>query len=79
MAFGLDDLVESSLGLGIVGVGAILLAPTILPVAGRILRPVIKETVKGAMVVYRSAAEGVSDMVSEASAEARAPTGGTGG
>jgi hypothetical protein len=34
------------------GAGVILLAPVVAPVAGRVLKPVIKTTIKGALIAY---------------------------
>ena len=70
----LDDIFGSTLGTGvIVGVGAVLLAPTLLPKAGRIIRPVVKEAVKGGIVLYEGISNGISDIVAEATSEVETP------
>jgi hypothetical protein len=55
-----------------VGLGAMFLAPSVLPAAGRILRPVIKAGIKGGMIVYDEVAklgEAAGDLFTEAHGE----------
>jgi hypothetical protein len=55
------------------GVGAILLAPTLFPVIGRIVRPVAKGVIKTGMALYRetyaTVAEATGDIIAEARSE----------
>lgn len=65
------------LGTGVVvGIGALLLAPVIIPALGAVIRPMARAAIKGGlMVVERTrelaaeAAETISDMKAEAEAE----------
>ncbi len=43
------------------GLGALLLAPKVLPAVGRILRPVTKEVIKAGIMAYDEARATVSD------------------
>lgn len=69
----LEDVLEGGAGPVALGVGAILLAPSVLPVMGRILRPIAKGVIKTGLAVYQetyaSLAEATSDLVAEARAE----------
>jgi hypothetical protein len=72
-----EDFFKSSGVTGIaVGVGALLLAPTVIPAVGRVLRPAVKAAIKGGMVLYRETiaeiGEAASDLVAEARAELEA-------
>ena len=65
----LDDMLRGNLlvGLGL-GLGAVLL----VPVAGQVLRPAVKELIKGGMLAYQSLAEFAeiaTDIVAEAQHE----------
>ena len=59
-----------------VGLGALLLAPTVIPAIGRVLRPAVKVAIKGGMVFYRETiaeiGEAAGDLVAEARAELEA-------
>ena len=72
----LKDMLGEGAGPVALGVGAILLAPTLFPVAGRILRPVAKGAIKSGLWLYREAfatvAESASDLVAEARSELEA-------
>jgi hypothetical protein len=77
----LEDMFSGNAVTGIaVGVGALLLGPTLLPAVGRALRPVAKAAIKGGMVLYRETfaeiGEFTSDLVAEARAELEAGQGG---
>ena len=54
-----EDMFKGNVGTGVAVAGAMLLAPTVMPVVGRILRPVAKAVIKTGMVPYREAMEGV--------------------
>lgn len=70
----LDDIFGSTLGIGVIGIGAIVLAPNLLPQAGRILRPVVKQAIKGGMVLYDDVSTGISEIVAEATNEIETPS-----
>jgi len=73
----LRDVVGEGAGPVAIGVGAILLAPTLLPLAGRVLRPLAKGAIKVGLTLYRETyprlAEATGDLVAEARAELEAP------
>ncbi|WP_447983491.1 DUF5132 domain-containing protein [Nitrospira sp. Nam74] len=71
-----EDLPKSWFSSSIVAVGAILMAPTVIPALGSALRPLAKVLVKNGITVYDSAkeliaeaGEELNDMVAEARAE----------
>ncbi|MGJ0392240.1 MAG: DUF5132 domain-containing protein [Methylocystis sp.] len=70
----LEDVVKGE-GAGplVLGVGAIMLAPTLLPALGRVLRPVAKGIIKTGMSVYENTfatmREATGDLIAEARAE----------
>ena len=73
-----EDLfkLEGAAGPVALGVGALLLVPTVLPVVGRIFRPIAKELIKTGISAYdevhgtvSGAYETASDLVAEARAE----------
>jgi hypothetical protein len=66
-----EDMFKGNVGTGVAVAGAMLLAPTVMPVVGRILRPVAKAVIKTGMVAYREAMEGVGDVTGDLIAEAR--------
>jgi hypothetical protein len=77
----LEDMFSGNAATGIViGLGAVLLGPTVLPAVGRALRPAAKAVIKGGMVLYRETfaemGEFASDIVAEARAELEAGEGG---
>jgi cobalamin biosynthesis Co2+ chelatase CbiK len=68
-----EDVVE---GLGIPGIAAVVLLPVVVPVAGKVLKPVAKATIKGGIVLYQKGkgilaevGEGLEDIIAEAMAE----------
>jgi hypothetical protein len=75
-------LVENGLraGTGVaVGIGAIILAPMILPLVSAVVKPVLVAGIKGGMMLYRKtseilaeASETIEDLVVEAKAEVMA-------
>ncbi len=70
----LEDMFKGSTATGLaVGIGALFLAPTVLPVIGRVLRPAAKAALKSGMVFYRETiaelGEAAGDLVAEARAE----------
>jgi hypothetical protein len=68
----LEDVFKGGTVTGLaVGVGALLLAPTVLPAVGRVVRPAVKAAIKGGMVFYRETVAEVGEMASDLLAEAR--------
>ncbi len=72
----LDDVVKFGMPAVLVGVGAVLVAPLVLPAVGEVVRPVAKGAVKGYLALADSAKEWFaeaneqwSDLVAEAKAE----------
>jgi hypothetical protein len=71
------DFLKGNLLTGLlVGVGAILLAPVVVPVLREIIRPAAKALIKGGVVIYEQgrvavaeAGEMAEDMVAEARSE----------
>lgn len=69
-----EDLMKAE-GAGplVLGVGALMLAPTLLPAVGRILRPIVKGVIKTGMTVYdetySTMKEATTDLIEEARAE----------
>lgn len=67
-----DDLAKGlgEYGGGVAaGVGALLLAPLVLPVLGGMIRPVSKSMLRTGIVLYRQMGEAASEIVAEARAE----------
>lgn len=67
-----EDIFEGGTGTGLAVAGAVVLAPTLVPAIGRILRPVAKAAIKGGLVLYRETLAGVGDVAGDLVAEARA-------
>ncbi len=69
----LEDLVKAE-GSGplVLGVGALLLAPTLLPAVGRMLRPIVKGAIKTGITVYEETYASVKEATGDIIAEARA-------
>ncbi|WP_363345576.1 DUF5132 domain-containing protein [Methylocystis echinoides] len=68
----LEDLMKAE-GSGplVLGVGAVLLAPTLLPAVGRMLRPIVKGAIKTGITVYEEAYASVQEATGDLIAEAR--------
>jgi len=71
----LDNGLKVGTGLAI-GVGAILLAPVVIPAVAAIVRPLVKAGIKGGLVLYEKsivalaeAKEVIEDLAAEARAE----------
>jgi len=71
----LDNGLKVSTGVA-VGLGAILLAPTVLPIIAAVARPLVKATIKGGIILYErgkeliaETAEVLEDLAAEAKAE----------
>ncbi|MDR3568527.1 MAG: DUF5132 domain-containing protein [Syntrophobacteraceae bacterium] len=57
-------LIEDGLKFGtpvLIGIGALLLAPVVLPAAGSVIRPLIKATVKSGLLLAHKGREFVSE------------------
>jgi Protein of unknown function (DUF5132) len=69
----LEDLMKAE-GSGplVLGVGALLLAPTLLPAVGRMLRPVVKGAIKSGITIYEETYAGMKEATGDLVAEARA-------
>lgn len=68
-----EDLFKGNAVTGVaVGLGAVLLAPTVIPAVGRVLRPAAKAVIKGGLVLYRETVSEVGEVASDLFAEARA-------
>jgi hypothetical protein len=68
----LEDMFKGNAVTGLaVGLGTVMLAPTLLPAAGRVLRPAAKAVIKGGMVLYRETIAEVGELASDLVAEAR--------
>lgn len=68
-----EDLVED---LGVPGIAAIVLLPVMIPVAGKVFKPMAKAAVKGGIVLYEKGkgivaevGESLEDLMAEARAE----------
>jgi hypothetical protein len=76
MAF-LEDMFKGNIVTGLaIGVGAIILAPIMVPAARNVVKPLAKATIKGGMMLYEKGreliaegAEVVEDIYVEAKAE----------
>jgi hypothetical protein len=69
----LDEVVEN---LGIPGIAAIVLLPVIVPVAGKVAKPIAKAAIKGGIVLYQQGkgviaevGETLEDIIAEAQSE----------
>jgi Protein of unknown function (DUF5132) len=68
----LEDLFKINPVTGVVvGIGVVLLGPVVLPVVGQILRPAVKVTIKGGLVLYDQMAE-IGEVAGDLFAEAHA-------
>lgn len=59
----------------LIGAGAVLLAPIVIPVAAGVLKPVAKAVIKGGLITYHKVKESTAEaieMMEDLSAEARA-------
>jgi hypothetical protein len=72
----LEDVTKGGFSTHLVGIGAALVAPTVLPALGSSLRPLAKALVKGGVLLYDSVKESVAeageqlnDLVAEVRAE----------
>lgn len=69
----LEDVFAGSAVTGVaIGVGALLLAPSVVPLVGRVLRPAAKAVIKGGLVLYRDTLAEIGEVASDLVAEARA-------
>jgi hypothetical protein len=72
---GFEDLLKQApLTTVAIGVGFVVLAPVLLPVVGRLSKPLVKEFIKQGYLFYEKTREGlaeVSELAEDAIAEAR--------
>jgi Protein of unknown function (DUF5132) len=69
----IEDIFKGNLATGLaVGVGAVILGPTLFQTMGRVLRPAAKAAIKGGMVFYRETLSEIGEMTSDLVAEAMA-------
>ena len=68
-----EEIVE---GLGVPGIAAIVLLPVLVPVAGKVVKPLTKAAIKGGIVLYEKGkgvvaevGESLEDIIAEANAE----------
>jgi hypothetical protein len=71
-----EDITKGGFSTVLVGIGAAIVAPTLLPALGSSLRPLAKVVVKGGVMVYDAlkesvaeAGEQLNDLVAEARSE----------
>ena len=82
-----EEALEGGVGPGLAIVGAVMLAPTVLPAVGRMLRPAAKTVTKAGIMLYRQALSGVGEATgglmdevrAELAAEGHGKTGGSTG
>ena len=68
-----EDLFKGNAVTGVaIGVGALLLAPGMVPAVGRVLRPAAKAVIKGGLVLYRETVSEIGEVATDLFAEARA-------
>jgi hypothetical protein len=68
-----EDMFKGNVMTGLaVGIGAVILGPTLLPMIGNVVRPAMKAVIKGGMYVYRETLADVGEVASDLFAEARA-------
>jgi hypothetical protein len=69
----IEDMFKGNLVTGLaIGVGAVLLGPTLVQTVGGLLRPAAKAVIKSGMVFYRETLSEIGEMTSDLVAEARA-------
>jgi hypothetical protein len=69
----IDDIFKANLTTGLaVGVGAAILAPSLVQAIGRVLRPAAKAMIKSGLVFYRETLSEIGELASDLVAEARA-------
>ena len=73
-----EDILKGNLVTGLaLGVGAVILGPTVIQSIGGVLRPAAKAVIKGGMVFYRETLGELGEMASDLVAEAKAELEGT--
>jgi hypothetical protein len=69
----IEDMFKGNLVAGLaVGIGAVLLGPSVIQTVGGVLRPAAKAVIKGTLVFYRETVSELGEMASDLLAEARA-------
>ena len=71
-----DDVLKGNVVTGLaIGIGAVVLAPVVIPVAAQIVKPLAKAAIKGGIVLYEKGRETIAEMgevVEDLIAEAKA-------
>jgi Protein of unknown function (DUF5132) len=69
----IEDVFKGNLATGLaVGVGAVILGPTVIQTMGRMLRPAAKAVIRGGMIFYRETLSEIGEMASDLVAEVTA-------
>ena len=69
----IENMFKGNLVTGLaIGVGTVLLGPTVLQTIGGVLRPTAKAVIKSGMVFYRETLGEIGEMASDLVAEAKA-------
>ena len=69
----IEDMFKGNIAAGLaVGVGAVIMGPTVIRTIGRVVRPAAKTLLKSGMVFYRETLSEIGEMVTDLVAEARA-------
>jgi len=69
----MDEMFKGNLATGmVVGLGAVLFAPTIFQTVGRVVRPAAKAVIKSSLVFYRETLSEIGEMAGDLVAEAKA-------
>jgi hypothetical protein len=59
----IEDVFKNGLGSGLaIAVGVAFIGPVVAPALGRVLRPVLKNAIKGGIVLYGWGREGLAEM-----------------
>jgi hypothetical protein len=66
-----EDIFKGNVGTVVLAGAAVLLAPTVLPAVGRVLRPLVKEALKTGITLYEQTRDTVSEATGDLVAEAR--------
>jgi hypothetical protein len=69
----IEDVLKGNLATGLaIGIGAVVLGPTVIQTVSGILRPAAKGLIKGSMVFYNQTLAEIGEMAADLVAEARA-------
>lgn len=69
----LEDMFKGNVTTGLaIGIGALIVAPALLPAVGRVIRPAAKAAIKGGMIAYRQTVGEIGEVAGDIIAEVRA-------